>query len=71
MRVKCALGLMVKVPFAGPVKTRLNPPLISEEAAKAFIALALLARRRNWDTTTGVALGLATLAKLFPIVTSR
>src|SRR3989454_5643500 len=36
--------------------------------AFAFIALALLARRRNWETTTGVALGLATLAKLFPIL---
>src|SRR6266851_3949669 len=36
--------------------------------ALAFIALALLARRRNWETTTGVALGLATLSKLFPIV---
>jgi alpha-1,6-mannosyltransferase len=36
--------------------------------AFAFIALALLARRRNWDTATGVALGLATLAKLFPII---
>jgi alpha-1,6-mannosyltransferase len=36
--------------------------------AFAFMALALLARRRKWETTTGVALGLATLAKLFPIV---
>jgi hypothetical protein len=36
--------------------------------AFAFIALALLARRRNWETATGVALGLATLAKLFPLV---
>lgn len=36
--------------------------------AFAFIALALLARRRNWETVTGFALGLATLAKLFPIV---
>ena len=36
--------------------------------AFVFIALALLARRRNWETTTGVALGLATLSKLFPIV---
>lgn len=36
--------------------------------AFAFIALALLARRRHWETATGVALGLATLAKLFPIV---
>jgi hypothetical protein len=36
--------------------------------AFAFIALALLARRRNWETATGIALGLATLAKLFPVV---
>src|SRR6267142_3623945 len=36
--------------------------------ALAFIALALLARRRNWETATGISLGLATLAKLFPIV---
>jgi len=36
--------------------------------AFAFIALALLARRRNWETATGVALGFATLSKLFPIV---
>ena len=31
---KCALGLMVKVPIAGAVKTRLTPPLTSEEAGK-------------------------------------
>src|SRR6266478_2619891 len=36
--------------------------------AFAFIAMALLARRRNWETATGISLGLATLAKLFPIV---
>src|SRR5258708_3507107 len=29
----CALALMAKVPFAGAVKTRLTPPLSSEEAA--------------------------------------
>src|SRR5207253_10413211 len=29
----CALALMVKVPFAGAVKTRLTPPLSPEEAA--------------------------------------
>src|SRR5260370_6337403 len=29
----CALALMGKVPFAGPVKTRLTPPLSPEEAA--------------------------------------
>src|SRR5258708_25948335 len=36
--------------------------------AFAFVALALLARRRNWETATGIALGLATLAKLFSLV---
>jgi alpha-1,6-mannosyltransferase len=36
--------------------------------AFAFIALALLARKRNWETATGISLGLASLAKLFPIV---
>jgi hypothetical protein len=36
--------------------------------AFAFIALALLARKRNWETATGISLGLATLAKLFPIL---
>src|SRR6266849_3246560 len=36
--------------------------------AFAFIALALLAMRRNWETVIGISLGLATLAKLFPIV---
>ncbi len=29
----CALALMAKVPFAGPMKTRLTPPLTPEEAA--------------------------------------
>ncbi|HEY3026037.1 MAG TPA: TIGR04282 family arsenosugar biosynthesis glycosyltransferase [Pyrinomonadaceae bacterium] len=36
-RTNCALGLMVKVPFAGAVKTRLTPPLTSEEAAKLCV----------------------------------
>src|SRR5258708_29729715 len=36
--------------------------------AFAFVALALLARKRNWETATGISLGFATLAKLFPIV---
>src|SRR6266403_2344499 len=33
IKPRCALGLMAKVPFAGPVKTRLTPPLSPEEAA--------------------------------------
>jgi rSAM/selenodomain-associated transferase 1 len=37
LRGKCALGLMVKVPFAGAVKTRLTPPLTPEEAAKLSV----------------------------------
>jgi alpha-1,6-mannosyltransferase len=36
--------------------------------AFAFIALALLSGRRQWETATGFALGFATLAKLFPLV---
>ncbi len=36
--------------------------------AFGFIALALLARRKNWEIATGFALGFATLGKLFPIV---
>lgn len=36
--------------------------------AIAFIALALLARRKNAEIATGVALACATLAKVFPIV---
>src|SRR5258708_12949984 len=33
IKPRCALALMAKVPFAGAVKTRLTPPLSSEEAA--------------------------------------
>src|SRR6267142_5397617 len=33
IKPRCALGLMAKVPFASPVKTRLTPPLSPEEAA--------------------------------------
>src|SRR5882762_2715440 len=33
IKPRCALALMAKVPFAGPVKTRLTPPLSPEEAA--------------------------------------
>lgn len=34
----------------------------------AFVALALLARRRQWDAATGAALAGATLIKLFPLI---
>ena len=33
IKPRCALALMAKVPFAGPIKTRLTPPLSPEEAA--------------------------------------
>src|SRR5258706_3364884 len=33
IKPRCALALMAKVPFAGPVKSRLSPPLSPEEAA--------------------------------------
>jgi hypothetical protein len=36
--------------------------------AIAFIALALLARRKNAEVATGVALACATLGKIFPII---
>jgi hypothetical protein len=39
-----------------------------EAVALALVALGLVARRRNWDVLTGIALGLATLIKLTPIV---
>jgi hypothetical protein len=39
-----------------------------DAAAMTFIALALLARRRNLEAATGAALACATLVKLFPIV---
>lgn len=45
---KCALALMVKAPFAGAVKTRLTPPLTSEEAATLSICFLR-------DMTTNVA----------------
>ncbi len=47
-RPSCALALMAKVPFAGAVKTRLTPPLTSEEAA----TLSMCFLR---DMTTSVA----------------
>lgn len=39
-----------------------------EAVALALVALALVARRKNWDALTGLALGMATLVKLTPIV---
>jgi hypothetical protein len=39
-----------------------------DAALIAFIAIALLARRHNWQTLTGVALAGATLIKFFPVL---
>src|SRR5258706_1054149 len=33
IKPRCALALMAKVPFAGPVKSRLSPPLTPDDAA--------------------------------------
>lgn len=37
-----------------------------DAAAIAFVALALLARRRNWHALTGITLACATLTKFYP-----
>ncbi|HVG33449.1 MAG TPA: glycosyltransferase 87 family protein [Pyrinomonadaceae bacterium] len=39
-----------------------------DAVAVAFVFIALLARRRNSETATGIALGCAVLVKLFPLV---
>src|SRR5258708_4291186 len=56
----CALALMVKVPFAGAVKTRLTPPLSSEEAAtlsSCFLRdMTTNVSGMNSDGTEGVVL---------------
>jgi alpha-1,6-mannosyltransferase len=39
-----------------------------DAVAVAFVFIALLARRRNHETATGIALGCAVLVKLFPLV---
>src|SRR6266404_9238313 len=56
----CALALMVKVPFAGAVKTRLTPPLSPEEAATlstCFLRdMATTLLGMNGDGTQGVVL---------------
>ena len=57
---KCALGLMVKVPIAGAVKTRLTPPLTPEEAASLSMCflrdMTTNISGLNGDRTEGVAL---------------
>ncbi len=57
---KCALGLMVKVPIAGAVKTRLTPPLTSGEAetlSACFLRdMATTLSGLSGDETEGVVL---------------
>jgi rSAM/selenodomain-associated transferase 1 len=57
---RCALALMVKVPFAGAVKTRLTPPLTPAEAAilsECFLRdMATNIAGLNANGTVGVAL---------------
>lgn len=59
-RPRCALALMAKVPFAGPVKTRLTPPLSPEEAAAlstCFLRdMTTNVLSMNGDGTEGVVL---------------
>src|SRR5882762_2228027 len=56
----CALALMAKVPFAGAVKTRLIPPLSSEEAATLSLCflrdMTTNVSGMNSDGTEGVVL---------------
>ena len=57
---KCTLGLMVKVPIAGAVKTRLIPPLTPEEAATLSMCflrdMTTNISSLSGDGTEGVAL---------------
>jgi uncharacterized protein len=46
---RCALALMAKLPFAGEVKTRLTPPLTSEEAAKLSMCFLRDMTMNLWD----------------------
>src|SRR6267378_3281996 len=60
IKPRCALALMAKVPFAGPVKTRLTPPLSPEEAATlstCFLRdMTTNVLHMNGDGTEGVVL---------------
>src|SRR6266853_4111484 len=60
IKPRCALALMAKVPFAGAVKTRLTPPLSSEEAAtlsSCFLRdMTTNVSGMNSDGTEGVVL---------------
>jgi rSAM/selenodomain-associated transferase 1 len=65
----CALALMAKVPFAGPVKTRLTPPLSPEEAAMlstCFLRdMTTNVLGMNGDRTEGVVLYTPSNAEAF------
>ena len=65
----CALALMAKVPFAGPVKTRLTPPLSPEEAATlstCFLRdMTTNVLGMNGDGTEGVVLYTPSNAEAF------
>src|SRR6266850_4274175 len=65
----CALALMAKVPFAGPVKTRLTPPLSPEEAATlstCFLRdMTTNVLGMNGDRTEGVVLYTPSNAEAF------
>jgi len=60
IKPRCALALMAKVPFAGAVKTRLIPPLSSEEAATLSLCflrdMTTNVSGMNSDGTEGVVL---------------
>jgi hypothetical protein len=75
----CVLILLLssfKVPVQRVLLYAWHPLVIWEFAGSghvdaamiAFIAVALYARRRNWQTVTGIALAGATLIKFFPVV---
>lgn len=75
----CALILLLssfKIPVQRMLLYAWHPLVVWEFAGSghvdaamiAFIAVALFARRRNWQTVTGIALAGATLIKFFPVV---
>src|SRR5882762_6153522 len=69
IKPRCALGLMAKVPFASPVKTRLTPPLSPEEAATlstCFLRdMTTNVLAMNGDGTEGVVLYTPSNAEAF------
>ncbi len=69
IKPRCALALMAKVPFAGPVKTRLTPSLSPEEAATlstCFLRdMTTNVLDMNGDGTEGVVLYTPADAEVF------